>query len=127
MERTVALFGAAEAGEYKRPYLFNSLEQMLSAMGNPPPDTQGLTYAVQTLLFGHPVLYFRVREEGFGPGDYLMGLRYLSSDEKITNLAAICLPGVGDAEIIEATAPVCEVRSSLLILSEADLFDYLTS
>jgi len=122
--RVVALFGAAECGEYKRPYLLQSLEQMVSVIGHPPPESQGVVYAVQTLLFGHPVLYFRVREEGFAAGDYLAGLRLLSEEEKV---AAICMPGVGDAEIIEATTPICEQRSALLILTEADLFDYLTS
>lgn len=123
----IALFGAAEGGEYKKAYLFESLEQLLGTMGNPPPESQGLFYAVQSLLFNHPVIYFRVKEEGFASADYLTGLRYLSSEESITDLAAICMPGVGDAEIIEATAPICQARKTLLVLTEADLFDYLTS
>ncbi len=61
-----------------------------------------------------------MEEEGFSREDYLVGLEYLR--EAKPHLTALCLPGVGDAQIIEASAPVC----ALLLLTEADLYDYLT-
>jgi hypothetical protein len=36
------------------------------------------------------------------------------------------MPGVGDAEIIDATNPICSLYHSLLITTEKDLYDYLT-
>lgn len=123
----VALFGEAEKGQYKTAYHFKKLEQLVDALGQPPPNTQGLLFAVQTLMFKRELIYFRVKEEGFSPNDYLAGLRYLHSTEEPLALSALCLPGVGDTEIIEASTPICHRHHSILILTEADLFDYLTA
>lgn len=124
---TIALFGEAERGEFQAPYQFTSLEQLVEALGNPPPNTKGLHFAIQALLFERRLIFFRVREEGFSTPDYLLGLRYLKERPSDFPLSAICLPGVGDDEIIDASKPVCQVRKSLLIVNESDLFDYLTS
>lgn len=123
----VALFGEAEKGEYKTPYHFRSLEQLVDSLGQPPPNTQGLQFAVQTLMYKRELIYFRVREEGFSSNDYLAGLRYLQSAQDPMDLSALCMPGVGDSEIIEATSSICHRHHTLLILTEADLFDYLTA
>lgn len=121
----VALFGEAEKGEFRVPYIVNSVPQLHERVGNPPGGSLGIYYGVQTLLYHYVLLFFRVREEGFSYGDYIEGVRVL--DNQRDDLAAICLPGVGDAEIIEAMVPVCEHHHSILIINEADLYDYLNS
>jgi hypothetical protein len=123
---TIALFGEAEKGEYRIPCFCQSVPQLLDKLGHPPPDSFGIFYAIQALLYHHNLLFFRVREEGFSYQDYLLGLHLLQKEHITAKLAAICLPGVGDAEIIEAIAPVCALYHSILIVNEADLYDYLT-
>jgi len=56
----------------------------------------------------------------------MRGIRLLKNKEAFRDLTAICMPGVGDAEIIDATSPICSLYRSLLITSEKDLYDYLT-
>lgn len=121
---TVALFGEAEKGEYRIPYVCHDVPQLHDKVGNPPADSLGIYYAIQALLHESLLVFFRVREEGFSYGDYIQGMRQLK--EHLTDLSAICLPGVGDSEIIETATPVCAYYHSILIISEADLYDYLT-
>jgi hypothetical protein len=123
---TMALFGEAEKGEYRTPCFCASIQQLLESFGNPPPDSKGIFYAIQALLFHRSLIFFRVREEGFSYSDYIHGVQLLQKKELITGLAAICLPGVGDADIIESIHPLCLHYHSLLITNEADLYDYLT-
>lgn len=120
----VALFGEAERGEYRVPYTVHSVPQLHDRVGNPPVDSLGIYYAIQALLHDYALLFFRVREEGFSYSDYMHGVKLL--EEQLTDMAAICLPGVGDSEIIEVMVPVCAHHHSILIISEADLYDYLT-
>jgi hypothetical protein len=82
-------------------------------------------YAVQALLYHRDLIFFRVREEGFSPLDYLTGLHLLEKEQVPARISAICLPGVGNMEIIEAVVPVCTTHHSLLITNEADFYDYL--
>lgn len=123
---TVALFGEAEKGEYRTAYFCHSLPQLVDNLGNPPPESKGLYYAVQTLLYHRDLIFFRVREEGFSMQDYLLGLRLLQAEDLISTVSAFCIPGAGNSEIIHALTPVCAVHHSLLIISECDLYDYLT-
>ena len=46
----VALFGEAEKGEFRTAYFCQSLEQLEEALGHPPKESKGLTYAVQALM-----------------------------------------------------------------------------
>lgn len=123
---TIALFGEAERGEFRTAYFCQSLPQLVDYLGNPPPESKGLYYAVQALLYHHQLIFFRVREEGFSLQDYLLGLRLLETDELLTKISAICIPGVGDSEIIRVVTPVCKVNHSILITTESDLYDFLT-
>lgn len=123
---TIALFGEAEKGEYRTPYFCHTVQQLLEYLGNPPVHSQGIYYAVQALLYRRDLLFFRVREEGFSQEDYFFGLRVLQNQSIVPEITAICLPGVGDLEIIEAITPICELHHSFLITNEADLYDYLT-
>ena len=127
MSYTVALFGEAEKGEFRTAYFCQSLAQLADNLGHPPDESRGLHLAVQALLYRRQLIFFRVMEEGFSLQDYLLGLRFLQNNQFVSNLSAICLPGVGDSEIINATEPVCHIHDSLLITTESDLYDYLTT
>lgn len=123
---SVALFGEAEKGEFRKPYFCRTLSQLVEYLGNPPAESAGLYYAVQALLYDRNLIFFRVEQEGFSQLDYLQGFRLLEDRDIIQQLAAICMPGVGDIEIIKATQPVCKLHHSILITTESDLYDFLT-
>ena len=55
--RCVALFGEAEKGEFGIPLICQSLPQLCDVLGNPPEESQGIFYAVQTLLYSKQVLF----------------------------------------------------------------------
>ncbi len=124
---TIAMFGEAEKGKYRSAYFLKNLPQLVDNLGNPPPDSQGLHFAVQTLMYNRPLIFFRVEEEGYNSKDYIKGLQLLKKKNLMPNISAICLPGVGDAEIIDTAIPICKSNNSILILSEPDLYDYLTA
>ena len=126
MSYTVALFGEAEKGEFRTAYFCQTLYQLAENLGEPPKESQGLHYAVQSLLYRRNLIFFRVREEGFSRQDYLLGLRFLEDSQFVSDLTAICMPGVGDYSIIEASEAVCYAHNSFFIHNEADLYDYLT-
>jgi len=124
---TIVLFGEAQKGEYGTAYLCQDLVELEERLGEPPHHSLGLYYAVQALLYERQLIYWRVQEEGFSFEDYLEGLHLLETQQLIPEISALALPGVGDGRIIEASQPLCSRYHSLLILSEADLYDYLTS
>ena len=123
----MAVFGQAEKGQFKKPYFLCDLAQLVDIFGNPPPESQGLSYAVQALLYQRDLIYFRVEEEGFSTSDYLFGLKYLEDQEKIKSLNALCLPGIADPKIMKAIQNVYKIHKSFLITTEKDLYDYLTN
>lgn len=123
---TIALFGEAEKGDYQSAYFCNRLEQLLEIFGNAPQNSRGLHYAIQALLYHHNILYFRVEEEGFSIHDYYYGASLLKNQESVPKISAFCIPGVGNDEIIRAILPLCAIYHSILITTEADLYDYLT-
>lgn len=124
---TIALFGEAEKGQFRTAYFCQTLEQLDDYFGNPPLDSKGLFYAVQSIMFKRDLIYFRIPEEGFSYDDYLAGLRILENQQLIPQIAAICTPGLGDQEIIKEIHPICHRYHSIHITSEADFYDYLTS
>lgn len=122
----VALFGEAGKGDFRKPYYFESLPELADFMGEPPTrEARGIEFAIQALLYSRGVLFFRVHEEGFSVQDYLRGFSVLEQST-IPQLAAICLPGVGNDEIMNACQSVCQTHKSCLIVTEKDLYDYLT-
>lgn len=127
MRHIVALFGESEKGHFEKPHILKDLPQLIDQLGNPPPESEGLFFAIQALLYEREIIYFRVREEGFSKINYLAGLKYLGNQEKIKRLHALCLPGVGDTEILDASSPICAIHKSHLITTQKDLYDYLTS
>ncbi len=127
MQGTIFLFGAAEKGAACQPISLNSLEELLCQLGNPPLESEGIPYAIRALLFRHKIIYFRVAEEGFSYGDYMLGLKWLKRSPLHPHLTAICMPGVGDEDVIQGATSVCLQHHCLLIVSEKDLYDYLTA
>lgn len=126
-DAVVVLFGEAERGKLQTPYLCSSLQQLFEYLGEPPVETVGLHFAVQTLLFNQPLLYFRVEEEGQSLDDYKAGLemlRYLPSSQIL--LRALFLPRVGSEPLINECLSLCRTKHSLLLVTEPDFYDYLT-
>lgn len=122
---TIALFGEAERGAYRTAYFLNSLEQLERCAGNPPQNSRGLIYGVQALLYRCSLLFFRVQEEGFSVEDYLFGLQLLQEQQPAPHITALCIPGVGNHHIIEASVPLCKRHRAILIMNEPDLYDFL--
>jgi hypothetical protein len=127
MPYNIALFGEARKGDFKTAYFCDSVVQLLDIFGEPPEDSKGLELAIQALLYKRGLIFFRVHEEGFSTQDYVPGLNFLENKEYITNLAALCLPGVGNSQIIEMGTQVCHIHKSFLIFNQKDLYDLLTS
>jgi len=121
----VALFGEAEKGEFQHPYFCKTIPQLADTLGQPPKDSKGLFYAIQTLFYHQELVFFRVREEGFSLSDYFFGLKALEEHHFEKPLAAICTPGMGDPSVIEVILPLCTINHSIFITTEADLYDYL--
>lgn len=127
MRQTVALFGEAEKGEIALPLPMKSLTHLNETLGHPPTESRGIFFAIQFLLYEQEVLFIRVKEEGFSTEDYLKGMKHLQNKKETSHLTAVCLPGVGDARIIDAAHPVIDTHDALVITTERDLYDYLTS
>jgi hypothetical protein len=127
MKQTIALFGEAEKGAFKTPHLLKQLPQLVDSLGNPPGASEGLFFAIQAILYHRDLIFFRVAEEGFSRVDYFAGLKYLQDKEKVKKVNAICLPGVGDPEILSASQSVCHIHKSFLITNQKDLYDFLTA
>jgi hypothetical protein len=127
MKPTIFLFGEAERGDFCTPHLCRSLPQLADTFGNPPVESLGLFYAVQSILYDRDIVFFRVREEGFSLQDYHKGLRLLKIKEAIPMLSAIFAPGIGDHELIQEASDICHIHKSLLVITQKDLYDYLTS
>lgn len=127
MAHLIALFGESQKGDFKKAHFCETLAQLSSQIGEPSSaESKGVYFAIQALLYSYEVLFFRVHEEGFSINDYIRGLSILSQNE-INSLAAIGLPGVGSHEILDATTPICQTHKSFLIVTEKDLYDYLTA
>jgi hypothetical protein len=127
MQHTVAILGEAEKGKFKTPHFLKDLSGLIDCLGNPPPESCGLYFAIQAVLFQRALIYFRVEEEGFSEADYYSGFKILENSAKIQTLNALCLPGVGDPKILDASRAICRIHKSFLITTPKDLHDYLTS
>ena len=123
----VVLFGESEKGDFHSLLNFSSLGTLAETLGNPPEGSYGLHLAIQTLLFNKELIFIRVKEEGFSFKDYMRGLHLLKEHEKLKEVSAICMPGLGHKEIIDEAFHYCNKFGSLLITTEKDFYDYLTS
>ncbi|MDP1836092.1 MAG: hypothetical protein Q8K75_09240 [Chlamydiales bacterium] len=126
-KQTVALFGEAEKGDFQTIYHCKNLQQLSDNLGHPPPYSRGIFMAIQALLFDRELVFIRVRDEGYSFQDYYKGLRLLTNYGVVRQLAALGMPGVGDSSLVEATTAICAIYASVLITTEDDLYDYLTT
>ncbi len=127
MKQMIALFGESEKGAFKTPHRLTQLPELMDLLGNPPTDSEGLFFAIQAILYNRDILFFRVAEEGFSRLDYVQGLKQLEDREKNPKVHALCLPGVGDPEILSISEEICHLHKSFLITNQKDLYDFLTS
>lgn len=125
-KETLFIFGEAEKGPYCTPIFCSCMKELFDLLGNCPSDTEGLHYAVQTVLFNRYLIYFRVEEEGFSFQDYFKGFKFLGTKRGEISLSGIGIPGVGNHDVISAALPICRLYESPLILTQKDLYDYLT-
>jgi len=124
----VTLVGEAEHGELCKGILCSSVWQLWNTFGEPPTETQGLAFAVQSLLLGNKVLFYRIEEEGLSTNEYELCLRSLDSAVPLNvPLGALFLPGVGTNGIIEESLHICKRHSGVLIMTQKDFYDYLTA
>ncbi len=126
MKPAVFLFGESEKGEFGNPLICHSLAHLCDKFGFPPKESLGIPYAIQTLLYNRQLLFCRVQEEGFSVEDYMKGFSLLKKEKCPPQLQAIFIPGVGNDTIIETAAEVCSLYKSNLVITEKDLYDYLT-
>lgn len=124
--QTIALFGEASKGDYHQAYICDNLTQLVDSLGHPPPESRGLYYGIQAILYRYRLIFFRVREEGFSFDDYIHGLTLLRGHSHQIHLSAIFAPGVGNADVLDAIATLCNVYHSILVMTESDFYDYLT-
>jgi hypothetical protein len=126
MRHTIFVFGEAEKGQFCTPILCHSLLELSNTFGNPTAESLGIFYAIQALLYERELIYFRVEEEGFSIWDYKRGLHILRNRDIPQNPTAICLPGVGNADILNEISELCYIFHSLVITTEKDFYDYIT-
>lgn len=124
---TVALFGEAERGDFQLPIACDTLAMLYEYFGNPPFESQGLLAAIEGILLGRKVIYVRVHEEGFSEKDYFCGLEKIEEIMKKERVDALFLPGVGDEKIINTASLLIAAYRSVLLTTEKDLYDYITS
>lgn len=126
MQHAIFLFGEAEKGELCTPKICKTVYQLAERFGNPPKGSEGLPYGIQMLLYNRILIYFRVQEEGFSLSDYRQGLKMLKNQKAFPKLSAICMPGIGDADIIKCAIAMCFLYQSIFMTSQKDLYDFLT-
>jgi len=124
---TIALFGQATKGELNTLYRCKNVEELFSYFGEPPSDSEGLFHAIQTLLYGRTILYYRVHEEGVSVQDYYLGLKLLQENLfSLDPIGALFLPRVGESQLLDEGFHLCRKSGSLLLIEAADFYDYIT-
>ena len=127
MHHCVAIFGEAERGSFSTPLFIDSVKKLNQSLGLSSPHSYGLFFAIQFLSYHYPLIYLRVREEGFNKKDYFHGMKQLLSKNQKYKISAFCLPGVGDVQIIDPILTMCKKCRSLLLTTEKDFYDYITT
>lgn len=126
MKPTVLLFGESEKGTLGMPSPCFSLTQLSCLFGEATKEGIGIFYAVQTLLYDKKLLFCRVEEEGWSLADYRKGLCAMRSYPQESPPQALFLPGVVDPTLIQEAERFCFLYKSVLMVTEKDLYDYLT-
>ncbi len=125
MKKTIAIFGESKEGPLKTLLLLRSLPNIVEIIGNPTETGLGVHMAIQAMLFGREVLFYRIEEEGFQRENYAFGCKLLETHPRKDDLAAIALPGVGDSTILSLAQKIIP-SGTILLLTEKDLYDFTT-
>jgi hypothetical protein len=126
MKHFISIFGVAEQGNLYKHIALKSLEDLLLTLGHPTEGSQAIEIAVQSLMYKHPILFYRVQEEGFENDAYLKGLEALKKQNLKSPLSAVALPGVSSQEVIDQAVAFCKKQGSILIMHQKDFYDYIT-
>lgn len=126
-KKNVLIFGESVEGEFQRPFLIKSLPDLATIFGEPTKTGLGIHMAIQSLLFGHNIFFYRVSEEGNNKEQYLQGFKLFEREAFSSSLSAIALPGVGSLEILHAANILSELHKVLIITTEKDLYDLITN
>ncbi len=127
MSLGIALFGEAQKGDFSDLVTLHSLEKLHEVFGMPPGTTQGMWFSIQFLMQNEMIYFYRVKEEGFSSHCYHQGLNVLEKQILQYPLKAICMPGVGDRDIIDRATNLCKRRSIIFLCTQSDFYDYATN
>ncbi len=123
--KLIALFAEAEKGNFDTGVPIYTPSDLLQIFGHPPKEAKGMLMAIQALHYQHPLLIFRVKDEGFSVSDYRSGLNWMEENLEENKLGAICAPGVGSVDILDPLFEFSHRIKALLMTTELDLYDYL--
>ena len=125
-KRTILIFGESKEGEFHKFLFLKTLPDLAEALGEPTETGLGVHIAIQSILSNRDVLFYKVKEEGFHADHYLLGFKQLENEFHSTPLAAIALPGVSSANILELASSLCNQHRSIILFNEKDLYDLMT-
>lgn len=122
---SVAIFGESRKGEFLKLFYINTLPDLATHLGEPTASGIGIHMAIQSLLFQKDILYIKVLEEGYDLEHYSVGIREIENKTDLL-ISAIALPGVGSNEILKKASLLAKKKKAVLILTEKDLYDFMT-
>ena len=122
----MALFAEAQKGSFEEGVEIYTPIELLHLFGHPPEDARGMVLAIQALHYNHPLLFFRVKEEGFSAPDYRAGLHWLEQKGPL-HLRGVFAPGVGSLEILNPLFQFSQKQKVPLLTTEQDFFDFICS
>lgn len=122
----MAIFGESTIATPGIGLRIASLDELEKCIGK-ASEGEGLTLAIQALLYEYTLTFFPVKEEGYSLGDYHMGFECLRDQRCMQDLGALAIPGMSHPEIIDASQEICRERKSILLMGESDFFDYMTA
>jgi hypothetical protein len=125
--KLIALFAESEKGHYERGVLISTPAELLQMFGHPPREGQGMLFAIQALHYQQPLLFFRVKDEGFSTPDYRGGLHWMEENVESQQLGAICAPGVGSHDILNPLFEFSLRSKALLLTTERDFYDFINA
>lgn len=117
---SVAVFGQASKGETSNVYTINSHQELFCKIGDAPEGSKGIQYALEALDYGRRVYFIPVREEGCNSAEYYVALPRLFN----LGIDAVYIPGGGSFRLIE---DLLQKLKAVILISESDAYDYLTS
>lgn len=122
----VVIFGKTGKAKPGKFYSMTDLEELIEKIGIPLDNTVGTHLAVQTLLYNYPVLYYPVIEEGSSKKCYNSGMKALFKSKQADEVIAIVMPGFGSKPVLDLALDFCSEKKCVLILNEADYYDFLS-